>query len=111
MICPYERMGVMGEELARIREQRRDEGVRREVHDQLFPIVEADPFEGFVNVMRNVMKDVGMLVAFLIFVVIASAFLSERALFYILCVILLSILVINADRVTQTVDVFIDIIR
>ena len=72
----------------------------------MFPIVEADPFEGFVNVMRDVMRDVGTLVAFLVFVVIASAFLSERALFYILCVILLSILVINADRVVGFVELF-----
>ena len=47
MRCPYEAMGRVAEELVREREQ-----PGREAQD-IFPLVEADPFEGFVDTVSN----------------------------------------------------------
>ena len=101
MICPYAQMGMVAEEIRR----------REEKGQPIEPLVEADPFDAAVDFARNIMRDIKTVVVFLILVFIASAFLSERALFYILCVVLLSIIVVNYDRIRWLVDWVLGIIR
>ena len=54
--------------------------------------------------IREFFADIGFLILFLIFVLIASVFLGQRVLFYILSLILLSIIVVNAHKFRRMIE-------
>ena len=60
--------------------------------------------EGFADAarfFREVTEDIGFLVLFLIFVLMGSLFLSEKAMFYLLVLLLLGMIVVNADKIRR----------
>ena len=68
--------------------------------------VEPVPVDGFVGAIREALADIGFLIIFLVFVLIGSIYLGERAMFYILSLILLSILVVNAHKLRRMFELF-----
>ena len=60
------------------------------------PAQQPDP--GFGGWVREAFKDVGFIIIFLVFVLVGSIYLGQRVMFYILSLILLSIIIVNADK-------------
>ena len=58
-------------------------------------------FAGAARFFREVTEDIGFLVLFLIFVLFGSLFLSEKAMFYLLTLLLLGIVIVNADKIRR----------
>ena len=54
--------------------------------------------------VREFFADIGFLILFLIFVLVASVYLGQRVLFYILSLILLSIIVVNAHKFRRMIE-------
>ena len=54
--------------------------------------------------VREFFSDIGFLILFLIFVLIVSIYLGQRVLFYILSLILLSIIVVNAHKFRRMIE-------
>ena len=65
---------------------------------RLPPQPEPVPVNGIAGAIREAFADIGFLIIFLVFVLIGSIYLGERALFYILSLLLLSIIVVNAHK-------------
>ena len=58
----------------------------------------------FIDIAREALSDAKYLFIFLLFVFVGVHVLSERAMFYILLVILFSILIVNADRIQRAIN-------
>ena len=86
------------QQLERIVEER---GI--EIEPRPIPQVEA-PWEPIGRALGEFFADVWFLILFLIFVVFSSIYLGERPTFYILSLILLSILVVNADKLRRMIE-------
>ena len=54
--------------------------------------------------VREFFADIRFLILFLIFVLIASVYLGQRVLFYILSLILLSIIIVNAHKLRRMIE-------
>ena len=54
--------------------------------------------------VRELFADVGFLIIFLVFVLLAGVYLGQRTLFYILSLILLSIIIVNADKFRRMIE-------
>ena len=54
--------------------------------------------------VREFFADIGFLIIFLMFVLIASVYLGQKTLFYILSLILLSIIVVNAHKFRRMIE-------
>ena len=63
---------------------------------QRLPIIDLDELGDYI---RPFVRDLKFIIIFLVFVVVGSTFLSERAMFYILALIFLGMLVVNAEKV------------
>ena len=72
-------------------EQKRREEQQRQLRD--------DP--ELVQFFRDFTRDMRFLLFFLIFLLIASLLLPDEALFYILLVLFLSMIVVNADKIKE----------
>ena len=104
----------------RIRKQLRremDERVREYIPDDIqeairqlrdagwLPTQQQRDFEnGFGAWVREAFTDVGFLILFLLFVLIGSLYLSQRTMFYILSLILLSVIVVNAPKLRRLIE-------
>ena len=64
-------------------------------------VEQGEGFAGAVRFFREVTEDIGFLVLFLIFVLMGSLFLSEKAMFYLLVLLLLGMIVVNADKIRR----------
>ena len=53
---------------------------------------------GIIGAIKEAFKDVGVLVIFLVFVLVGSIYLGHRTMFYILSIILLSMILVNVDK-------------
>ena len=58
-------------------------------------------FAGVARFFREVTEDIGFLVLFLIFVLMGSLFFSEKAMFYLLVLLLLGMIVVNTDKIRR----------
>lgn len=101
----------------RIREQLRremDERVREYIPDDIQEAIRQlrdagmlpaqQPEPGIAAWVREAFKDVGFLIIFLVFVLVAGVYLGQRTLFYILSLILLSIIIVNADKFRRMLE-------
>jgi alkylation response protein AidB-like acyl-CoA dehydrogenase len=101
----------------RVREQLRremDERVRKYIPDDIeeairqlreagwFPAQQPDP--GFGGWVREVFKDIGFLIIFFVLVLLGSIYLGQRTMFYVLSLLLLSIIVVNADKIRRLLE-------
>ena len=64
-------------------------------------VEQGEGFAGAARFFREVTEDIGFLVLFLIFVLFGSLFLSEKAMFYLLTLLLLGIVIVNADKIRR----------
>ena len=60
--------------------------------------------QGGFGWVREFFSDIGFLVIFLVFVLLAGVYLGQRTLFYILSLILLSIIIVNADKFRRMIE-------
>ena len=63
-----------------------------------------EPEPGIGGWVREAFKDVGFLIIFFVFVLIGNIYLGQRTLFYILSLILLSIIIVNADKLKRLLE-------
>ena len=68
------------------------------------PAQQRDFVNGFGAWVREAFADVGFLLLFLLFVLIGSIYLGQRTMFYILSLILLSIIVVNAHKFRRLIE-------
>ena len=54
--------------------------------------------------VREAFADVGFLIIFFVFVLIGSMYLGQRTMFYTLSLILLSIIIVNADKLKRLLE-------
>lgn len=59
------------------------------------------PKVGLIDAIREALKDIGFLIMFLVFILLGNVYLGERAMFYVLSLILLSILVLNSHKLRK----------
>ena len=57
-----------------------------------------------VGWIREAFADVGFLIIFFVFVLVGSIYLGQRTMFYILSLLLLSIIIINADKLKRLLE-------
>ena len=103
----------------RVREQLRremDERIREYIPDDIqeairqlrdagwLPAQQRDFENGFGAWVREAFADVGFLILFLLFVLIGSLYLSQRTMFYVLSLILLSIVIVNASKFRRLIE-------
>ena len=58
-----------------------------------------------VGWVREAFADVGFLIIFFVFVLIGSIYLGQKTMFYILSLLLLSIIVVNADKIKRLIEI------
>ena len=98
----------------RIREQLRrqmDERVREHIPDDIEEAIRQLRDAGMLPAqqrefgwVREFFADVGFLFIFLIFVLIGSIYLGQRTMFYILSLLLLSIIIVNAHKFRRLIE-------
>ena len=59
------------------------------------------PELGIGGWIREAFKDIGFLTIFFVFVLVGSMYLGQRTMFYVLSLILLSIIIVNADKLKR----------
>ena len=74
------------------------EAIRRLREAGQLPLREQAEEPGFISAIREGIRDVGVIILFLIFVLVGSIYLGQRAMFYILTLILISMILVNADK-------------
>ena len=62
------------------------------------------PEFGIGGWIREALKDIGFLTIFFVFVLFGSMYLGQRTMFYILSLILLSIIIVNADKLKRLLE-------
>ena len=70
----------------------------------LEPAQEPVQINGIILALREAFADIGFLIIFLVFVLFGSIYLGERPMFYILSLILLSIIVVNAHKLRRMIE-------
>ena len=101
----------------RIREQLRrdmDERVREYIPDDIQEAIRQlkdvgwlpaqQPEPEFGRWVREVFKDIGFLIIFFLFVLIGSMYLGQRTMFYVLSLLLLSIIIVNAHKFRRLIE-------
>ena len=58
-----------------------------------------------VGWIREAFADIGFLIIFFVFVLVGSMYLGQRTMFYILSLLLLSIIIINADKFKRLIEI------
>ena len=74
------------------------EAIRRLREAGQLPLHEQAEEPGFVSAIKEGFKDVGVIIIFLVFVLIGSIYLGYRAMYYILTLILISMILVNVDK-------------
>ena len=67
------------------------------------PAQQPDP--GIGGWVREAFADIGFLIIFFVFVLVGSMYLGQRTMFYILSLLLLSIIVVNADKFKRLIEI------
>ena len=98
------------QQLRKQMEERIAEHVPPDIREAIHQLREAgwlpaqQPDPGFGRWIREAFKDIGFLIIFFIFILIGSMYLGQRTMFYILSLLLLSIVVVNADKIRRLLE-------
>ena len=80
------------------------EAIRRLREAGQLPLREQAEEPGFASAIKEGFKDVGVLIIFLVFVLVGSIYLGHRAMFYILTIILISMILVNVDKFRRILE-------